>query len=134
MGQLPLSESLRVAISDLRMCAGDPRYVVDFSVWHQLREDGTCAVCLVGAYLANSLGYSRSTNVASLRDYGHSLLAALDLVRQGDLTGAVLTWTNENEPAAGNDLPLLSELRQFEWESTFTELERRADILQRAGY
>lgn len=48
------SESIRLALTDLRACEADPLYNVGMGDWHR-PCDGVCHVCLAGAVMAKSL-------------------------------------------------------------------------------
>jgi len=60
---------IRLALDDLEAVERDPRYVVWMGMWHQPISNGrflnyfqtdrdVCAVCLAGAVMARSLGFS----------------------------------------------------------------------------
>lgn len=95
MSALPekLSELLTIAINDLEACETADGYSIDMNVWHQW--DGgheTCAVCLAGAVMAQSLAFPQKRNA----DFGDSALgksmASLDLlddISRGNLADAV---------------------------------------------
>ena len=83
MSALPekLSELLTTAINDLEACEAADGYSIDMNVWHQW--DGghqTCAVCLAGAVMAQTLEFPQKSNA----DFGNADLgthmAALDVL------------------------------------------------------
>ncbi|MFT5127451.1 MAG: hypothetical protein ACI8W8_001054 [Rhodothermales bacterium] len=95
MSALPekLSELLTAAINDLEACESADGYSIDMNVWHQW--DGghqTCAVCLAGAVMAQSLEFPQKRNA----DFGNSDLGSnmnaldvLDDISRGRIADAV---------------------------------------------
>jgi hypothetical protein len=88
-----LSELLTTAINDLEACEAAEGYTIDMGVWHQW--DGgheTCAVCLAGAVMAQTLEFPQKANA----DFGNADLgthmAALDVlddISRGHIAEAV---------------------------------------------
>lgn len=103
MSALPekLSELLTTAINDLEACESADGYTVDMNVWHQW--DGghqTCAVCLAGAVMAQSLEFPQKRNA----DFGSAELggnmAALDVlddISRGRIDDAVRKHSELND-------------------------------------
>lgn len=91
MSQLPdkPSELIRLALSDLEKCEADPRYSIDMERWH--KPNGTCAVCLAGAVMAQTCGVPVDNDVSPHSCMGGDTkkLMALDDFRVGFVDSAV---------------------------------------------
>ena len=84
------SELIRAALADLHACEHDDRYVVDMGWWHEPvynYDYETCAVCLAGAVMAQTLGLPDDLDIDDddLEQYGRvgDRLRALDCFRRG---------------------------------------------------
>lgn len=88
MEKLPnkLSELIRVALADLELVEGDPRYQVHMQRWHRpMFSKNICQVCLAGSVMAKTFE-APADEFKTYGDYteGYKLLA-LDFVRSGHL-------------------------------------------------
>ncbi len=93
-----LSVAIVQALEDLECIMKDPRYVIDFSLWHeeinidsQFKNSLTmCSVCFAGSVMANRLGGEINT-ILSPEDFeDHALmLRALDFIRIGEINRAL---------------------------------------------
>ena len=92
--KLKLSELIRVALDDLRLCEADPTYHIIMSTWHSPYQHNTCAVCLAGAVMAQSLnippGVSADPHYFVADNRLINTLLALDALRTGDVSEALL--------------------------------------------
>lgn len=88
MEKLPnkLSELIRVALADLELVEGDPRYQVNMERWHRPDfKKNTCQVCLAGSVMAKTLE-APADEFKTYGDYTQGYkLVALDYVRCGNL-------------------------------------------------
>lgn len=82
------SELIRLALSDLRKCEGDPNYEIRMEEWHRPGTDGeTCWVCLAGSVMAKSLNAERDCFLypTDFGTEGWKKLQALNSFRNGNL-------------------------------------------------
>lgn len=96
-----LSARVRLAVHDVLLCAVDPRYIVDMTMWHtRATRAGKCRVCLAGAVMAQTLKFPSTASVtpstfddADMPDDESAQLAEelreLDEVRGGMFTSHV---------------------------------------------
>ena len=98
-GALRPSALIRVGLADLAQVEEDPRYRVDFAVWHRPRgwrpwDGGTvCLVCMAGSMMAMSLGADPAQECKP-RHYPEpirSRLEAIDDFRAGQAGEALAT-------------------------------------------
>lgn len=107
----PLSAVIRAALDDLAKVEADPRYVVDMNTWHGPGMGG-CHVCLAGAVMAGSMGVPIKQHISApivavavspkgmqgdVADGALSRLMALDMVRSGDISDALI-WIGATPP------------------------------------
>lgn len=125
-----LSDLAELGIADLRRTELDPRYRIDMLEWH-LPDGATCAVCLAGAVMAQTLsapvdlewtpGYAdAATNEKALR--------ALESLRKGSVRHAADLLDTE---AAVPDRPI----RDYATDRAgfFADIERLIRELRHAG-
>ena len=59
-----LSDWVKLAAHDLKLCIVDKHYVVDMSRWHEpVKDPNHCKICLAGALLAKTFGAKRTKNI-----------------------------------------------------------------------
>lgn len=113
-----LHELIAHSLADLRACRADDRYVIDMDVAHipdtwQPDQPGNvrkCAICLAGAVLAKTVKvpismkviefcsdqYYTPENWPLLEESIRNKLQALDRVRRGNLTRAIINFYGDN--------------------------------------
>lgn len=103
------SKLLKQALDDLEKTMQDPRYVIDFSIWHipkikggQFKETQSevCKVCLSGAVMAQSLGAPIRDYIepSDFKDKTRKKLQAIDDFRSGEIRDALSNLDIEHPP------------------------------------
>lgn len=92
-----LSDTLKLALKELKACEKDPKVRIDMSYWYGSRSSG-CSVCLAGAVMRNRLDFPVDSNPdLGPSTYNARRLYALDRLRRGGLHWAL--------GLVGRDLP-----------------------------
>lgn len=94
-----LSELLRLAVKDAKLCEEDSNYELNMSFWHQLVKD-KCIVCLAGSVMAQTLELLPEEVIGCIEDSGFCLdtkkkLTYIDMMRSGLLPEGVPTYIGE---------------------------------------
>ena len=76
-----LSDCIDVALKDLELVVGDPRYIVDFEKWHvpdSTQFNTQCTVCFAGSVMAKSLGIDPAKDMvpSDFNDHSNARLRA----------------------------------------------------------
>lgn len=87
-----LSDLLELAVRDVQKCEAEPtRFRIDMGRWHTPLLSGTCAVCMAGAVLAQTIGVADGQYVAWKRIVEQAQLVAINELRTGDFVDAAHT-------------------------------------------
>ena len=127
-----LSDCIDVALKDLELVVGDPRYIVDFEEWHVpggAQFNTQCTVCFAGSVMAKSLGIDPAKDMVP-SDFGsHSQmrLRAIDDIRHGRLSAALDNLEIES------DLPDM-EVNQRDYSEFKKDIKAIAEVLRKHGY
>lgn len=93
-----LSELLRLAVRDAQAVEQRDGYRLDMLVFHEPRRGGSCAVCMAGAVIANTLEGDPSCDLAPADfDQDTWRLWAIDSMRQGAFVDALNELLHPNE-------------------------------------
>lgn len=89
-----LSDCVDVALKDLDLVVGDPRYTVNFGAWHipvESQFSTQCAVCFAGSVMAKSFGadITRKMAPSDFDDHNRDRFGAIDEIRKGYLSAAL---------------------------------------------
>lgn len=139
------SALIRLALSDLRDVEKlSDVYVVDMDLWHEPggAGDSRCAVCLAGAVVARTLGFSPEDRriLYRISDQTRRKMRALNAFRQGLVSDAMQTMLENSREYLDNeelfdgmrtDVPEYSEETR---EAFHAVLSRMADALEKLGY
>jgi len=126
------SELIRLALGDLRKCENDPIYTIDMGAWHEPME-GTCYVCLAGAVMAQSKGYSDSELVMPFHTDENNKYVALNYFREGRIYRGLGRMGFHS--TAFPEIPEVCEITPYgENPAQFhTDMESLAALLERHG-
>lgn len=141
------SALIRLALADLREVEKlSDVYVVNMSAWHSPNGagDGRCEVCLAGAVLARTLGFSPEdhmiTNLHRISNQTRRKMSALNAFRTGLVFDAMQIMLENSREYQDNeelfegmhtDVPEYSEKTR---EAFHAAMARMADELEKLGY
>ena len=127
-----LSDCIDVALKDLELVVGDPRYTVDFGEWHEPVESQfrkPCAVCFAGSVMAKSLGIDPAKKMipSDFDDHSKIRLKAIDYIRHGRLSSALRYLRIES------DFPNM-QVNQDDYSEFKKDIKAIAEVLRKHGY